>query len=216
MNLPSKYILIGTNPLYDSFLLELKIVPITSELNLIINIHKLKTKLTPALVNSFISNDENEDYFNKVPKQMVYTVSLSHQQSQSIMFILHQNVNNPQNANKQLININFNIQPPLQLNMTFKDIFTMYTFVSQFVMNYLYFKTEFFKNNQVVNPSNVITTQMQTTTAAVNRPILTLATRTSQEHTVKNVEIEENITQDINFESALNQALSLCPNNIFI
>lgn len=148
IQLPSKFILLGTNPLSDSFLLEMKFLPITGDLHLAILIHKLKIKLTPNLIQSIISNDTNLEYFNKIAKELVYSSTLSYSQAENVMLILQRELNNPGNNNQPLIQINFNINPQLCLNLTLQQVFTIHVFVSQFVVNYVYYKTEYYKQEQ--------------------------------------------------------------------
>ena len=107
INLPSKYILLGTNPLQDSFIIEMKLIPVTNELNIAILIYKLQAKLTQALVSSFESNDTNTEYFNKIPKQLIYNTSFSEKIGQYVLYVLYQELNNLENRNKPQININF-------------------------------------------------------------------------------------------------------------
>lgn len=220
MNLPIKYVLLGTNPTQDSFLMELKVIPITDQLNIVLSIYKLKTKLSPGLVSSISANSENEDYCSKLPKQLVYTISLSHQQSQAVLYLLYQTLNNPNNAGKQFVNVNFNLNPSLQLNLSSQELFFIYTFFNQIVMNYLYFKTEFFKENSTnsenksSNLQEELNKQIQQA-QVVNRPILTLTSKKQNQLNVpvKEIEVQE-ATQEINFETVLNQAMSLCINNL--
>ena len=108
----------------------MKFLPRTGDLHLAILIHKLKIKLTPNLIQSIISNDTNLEYFNKIAKELVYSSTLSYSQAENVMLILQRELNNPGNNNQPLIQINFNINPQLCLNLTLQQVFTIHVFVS--------------------------------------------------------------------------------------
>ena len=220
IQLPSKFILLGTNPLSDSFLLEMKFLPITGDLHLAILIYKLKIKLSPNLIQSIISNDTNSDYFNKIAKELVYSTSLSYSQSENVMLILQRELNNPQNNNQPLIQVNFNINPQLCLNLTLQQIFTMHVFVAQFVVNYVYYKTEYYKQEE-----NKTEIQIETNQESSGVTFTYSKSRYWDKHEIdrkrklldqKLAEQQElfNVLKEFNFDGLLKLIYEICDNNL--
>lgn len=224
IQLPSKFILLGSNPTQDSFLLELKFLPISGDLNLAILIHKLKLKLSPQLAQSFIANDSNVEYFNKIAKELIYSVPLSTSQAEYILLILQKELNNTENNSKQYINVDFNIQPKLTLNLTLQQIFSIHLFISQFIVNYLYFKTEYYKNDpqesqNVEQPLNIPVSQE----GNVNFQIQSTTSKQYIEtkNNILNSKLNEqellyNMSSDFNFEGILKLIFDICDNNLLI
>lgn len=209
MQLPVKYILLGTNPQYDTYILELKIVPITSELQLVIAVHKLKTKITPALVQSFSANDSNIDYFDKLSKTQVISISLSAKQSETCLFSLYETLQKSINSTN-LVVADFKSTPELKMNLTPQQVFACHTFINQFVVNYFYYKTEFFREVQVSQP------QQTGLNPQVDRPILSIVNKeeNNQTQVQKQDEILLNNSDEMNLDVLLSQALSFSSHNL--
>ena len=224
IQLPSKFILLGSNPTQDSFLLELKFLPISGDLNLAILIHKLKLKLSPQLAQSFIANDSNIEYFNKIAKELIYSVPLSTSQAEYVLLILQKELNNTENNSKQYINVDFNIQPKLTLNLTLQQIFSIHLFISQFIVNYLYFKTEYYKSdsqesqnveqllNIPISQEGNVNFQIQSTTSKqyIETKNNILNSKLNEQ------ELLYNMSSDFNFEGILKLIFDICDNNLLI
>ena len=66
MELPLKYMVLNPNLQTDNYIFEMKLIPMTTELVLVLNVYLLKTKISPGLIQSIQANDSNLDFFNKL------------------------------------------------------------------------------------------------------------------------------------------------------
>lgn len=211
MELPVKYILLGTNPLASSYIFEIKIIPITNELQLNFNFYELKTKLTTSLMNSINSNDSNVDYIDKLPKALLCSRLFSVKEAEGIAFNLNSKVPNLGTLNPNSV-VKIQIAD-ISLDMFPFQIYSLYIFVQQFVISYNLYKFQYFSSIPQQPIQQTITPPEQ-----INRPILSIVEKQEVKNDIplhdENLDLIHNDTEiDENlFEVGLTQALNLCDN----
>ena len=195
MELPLKYMVLNPNLQTDNYIFEMKLVPMTTELVMVLNVYLLKTKISPGLIQSIQSNDSNLDFFNKLVKQPVATFSLNHSQACQTLVRLYQNVQQYVN-HKGLITTDFNIKPALVLNLTYLELFNIYTYFNQYAMNYIYYKSEYFKSATESPKSS-----QPKLDNAVNRPILSIVDKSEPEPEISNdIQLDEQFDDDEDYD----------------
>ena len=208
MELPLKYMVLNPNLQTDNYIFEMKLIPMTTELVLVLNVYLLKTKISPGLIQSIQANDSNLDFFNKLVKQPVATFSLNHNQASQTLVTLYQKVQQYVN-HTGLITTDFNIKPSLILNLTYIELFNIYTFFNQYAMNYIYYKSEYFKSATERPKTN--SPKLDT---VVDRPILSIVDKTEAEPEISNdIQLDEQF-DDATIGVLLPQALSLSAHNL--
>lgn len=175
IDLPIRYLLLGTNPSENSFIFEMKIIPIADQLNLNILIYKLKAILSQQLYNTIENTGMSKEYFDKLPKELLnFSYILSQSQAENLLFLFQKILNDPTNNNKPFINVNCNPIINLNLWLTLKQVFALHTFFGQFITNYTYYRTEYFKNPETViqssQPKQIIQQPQE-----LNRPIVSIS-----------------------------------------
>lgn len=214
MELPVKYMIIGTNPTKPSYIFELKVVPITTELQLVVNFYLLQTNLTQSLFNTVKANDSNKEYIEKLPKKSMYSNSFSLQQCEQMSYTLNNFVPNlskyPQNQDIQC-----NIIPNCSILILPEQIYSLHVFLQQFILSYNLYKLNYF---------NSVNQQPKPVAVPVQQPIITQPTTVVISETVNTTDISSNISdQDIMindtsleeniFETGINNVFQMIKDN---
>lgn len=137
MDLPMRFFLID-QPKWKGILV-LKIISIHDVLRLEFSLHQLTTTLTDSIRQSFAANQDNEKYFNMLPKELIKKFDISLLEAEQHALYLQSLLSQyPSNYN-QYIHVGFH--QGLQLWLFYSHIYGLYNFENNFVANYSYWKS---------------------------------------------------------------------------